>query len=160
MDEMVVRKALAELLVGRSAHADFERAIAGVAAANRARRPAPEMTSIWEELEHIRIAQRDIVEFTLDPEWESPAWPDGYWPKVADGAAIDDATWDAAVAAVRADLGRTAKIADDPRVDLTARIPHGDGQTYLREILLVADHNAYHVGQIVAIRKVLGDWKT
>ena len=105
----------------------------------------------------MRIAQEDILRYALDPDWRSPEFPDGYWPR-ADGA-VTDAVWKESLERFRADLVEVCALAQDPTRDLTAPIPHGEGRTYLRQVLLVADHNAYHTAQIVTIRKLLGDWK-
>ncbi len=113
--------------------------------------------SVWRLLEHMRIAQRDILEFSRNPKHVSPEWPDGYWPQ--GDAPPDDAAWDRSIKAFRADLKAVEELVTDPSTDLFARIPHGDGQTILREALLVADHNAYHLGQIVTVRRLLGAWK-
>jgi hypothetical protein len=111
------------------------------------------------DLEHMRIAQEDILRYTLDAAWQSPEWPGGYWPPPAPADRITDEMWEASVKAFFSDLEEVIKLVSDPDIDLTASIPHGDGKTYLREVLLVADHNAYHLGQIVQTRKLLGDWK-
>jgi hypothetical protein len=107
-------------------------------------------------LEHLRIAQRDILEFSRNPKHVSPDFPAGYWP--AGDAPPDDAAWDRSVAAFRADLKAMQDLVADPKTDLFARIPHGQGQTILREALLVADHNAYHLGQLIVVRRALGAW--
>lgn len=107
----------------------------------------------WHLLEHMRIAQWDIVEFSRDAAHVSPPWPEGYWP--AAGAEADRAAWDRSVEAVRTGLGRMAALVEDPSTDLYAPIPHGTGQTVLRESLLVADHNAYHLGALVTLRRLL-----
>jgi uncharacterized damage-inducible protein DinB len=112
--------------------------------------------SVWEELEHIRIAQEDILRYTLDATWKSPKWPDGYWPARTD--TVTDKMWSASVAGFFADLEKVIALVEDSSVDLTAKIPHGEERTYLRQVLLVADHNAYHLGQLVQTRKALGDW--
>jgi hypothetical protein len=104
-------------------------------------------------LEHVRIAQWDIVEFSRDAAHVSPPWPEGYWP--AAEASADRAAWYKTVEAVRDGLRQMAALVEDPASDLYARIPHGDGQTLLREALLVADHNAYHLGALVTLRRVL-----
>lgn len=156
MDEKRVREDLVELLRGGSAHTELARALEGVSPRARAARPGPSVRSIWDELEHMRLAQEDILHYTLDPEWTSPPWPEGYWPP--EGAAVTDAEWEASVAAFREGLDGVVRLVEDTSVDLTAPIPHGEGRSYLREVLLVADHNAYHLGQIVQLRKLLGDW--
>ena len=157
MDESVLRSQLVELLLGGEAHVKAEKALANVATQFRSTRPATEVHSVWEELEHMRIAQEDILRFTIDASWESPKWPDGYWPGSDDN--VTDEMWQASVTQFFADLEELVTLTQDAKLDLTARIPHGGGKTYLREILLVADHNAYHLGQIVQARKLQGDWK-
>jgi uncharacterized damage-inducible protein DinB len=156
MDESVLRQGLVDLLTRDQAHVGARRALAGVRPENRHRRPRPGEHTVWEQLEHLRIAQEDIVRYTLDPSWSSPEWPAGYWPE-SDAAPAEEA-WDASVAAFLAGLDEAAALARNPALDLTARLPHGEGRTYLRQVLLVADHNAYHLGQLVATRKALGDW--
>jgi hypothetical protein len=156
MNESVVRQSLADLLIKEQAHAGARSAFAGVKPANRTRKPHPQGHSPWELLEHLRLAQEDIVRYTLDPSWRSPAFPEGYWPP--EGDTPDDARWDASLAAFLAGIDETVALARNPQVDLTAAIPHGEGRTYLRQVLLVADHNAYHLAQVVETRKALGDW--
>lgn len=156
LDDERVREQLVELLTGGHAHAGVERAVAGLPAGLRAARAAPGLHSVFEELEHIRIAQEDILRYTLGAAWKSPEWPKGYWPAPTD--AVDDARWQASLQGFRSDLQAVCELARDGRRDLTARIPHGEWRTYLRQILLVADHNAYHAGQIVQTRKALGAW--
>ena len=157
MDDVVLRENLVELLKGGHAHATAKQAVARVGAKNRTRRPAPGRHSIWELLEHLRIAQEDILRYTLDPSWRSPEFPAGYWPR-GDGA-VSGRRWSASVSAFFSDLDEACSLARDRSRDLTARIPHGEGRTYLRQVLLIADHNAYHLGQIVEVRKALRDWK-
>jgi hypothetical protein len=106
----------------------------------------------------MRLAQEDILRYTLDASWKSPDFPAGYWPKPTDD--VDDAQWTESVERFLADLDEVAALARDPQRDLTAEIPHGEGRTYLRQVLLVADHNAYHAGQIVEVRRQLGDWES
>lgn len=156
MDEAVLRHQVVELLTGGHAHVPVLKALAGLDAALRGKRPAEGIHSVWEELEHMRIAQEDILRYTLDPAWESPDWPEGYWPTVRDPT---EAQWEASLARFKGDLEEVAALVKDPGRDPTARLPHGEGRTYLRQALLVADHNAYHAGQIVQARKLLGAWK-
>ena len=111
----------------------------------------------WHLLEHLRITQWDILEFTRNPRHVSPAWPEGYWP--AHDAQADDAAWQHTIASFRADLSALQQIATDPTVDLNAPIPHGSGQTVLRELLLAADHNAYHIGEFAILRQVMQTWR-
>ena len=152
-----LREHVLYLLGEGSAHAGFEAAIAGLPAAMRGRRPKGAAHSPWEILEHMRIAQWDILEFSRNPKHVSPDWPGGYWP--ATPAPPRANAWLASVRAFRRDLRAMQKLVKDPRSDLFARIPHGDGQTLLREALLVADHNAYHLGELVLVRRLLGAWK-
>ena len=152
-----LRDQLVAMLTGENAHANFDSAVKDMPPAQRGARPAPDSHSPWELLEHLRIAQWDILEFSRNPAHQSPEWPGGYWPQSPE--LPDAAAWDRSVAAFRADLKATADLVSNPATDLFARIPHGEGQTILREALLVADHNAYHIGQLVLIRKLLGDWK-
>jgi uncharacterized damage-inducible protein DinB len=157
MDEMVLREQLLALLRGGEAHVKVESALANVSAGLRHTRPAEGVHSVWEELEHLRIAQQDILQFTIDSTWKSPKWPEGYWPSATES--VTDEMWQKSVAEFLSDLNKLIDLVQDSKLDLTTTIPHGDGQTYLREVLLAADHNAYHLGQIVQARKLLGDWK-
>ena len=152
-----LRRLLADALDWRSAHATLDDAVAGLPAALRGQRPDALPHSPWELVEHLRRAQRDILDFCLDPEYETPEWPAAYWPPAP--TPPDAAAWDAALGAVRDDLAAMQRLVLDPATDLFAPIPHGDGQTILREALLLADHNAYHVGQLVAVRQALGCWE-
>jgi len=156
-DDAILRQHLVNLLRGRGAHVDFEKAMAGLPAALRGARHAKLPFTPWRLLEHMRIAQWDILEFSRDAKHVSPEWPEGYWP-TSDGPA-SAAAWEASVAAFRRDLARMEALVKNPRTNLYARIPHGTGQTILREALLVADHNSYHLGQLVLLRRLLGAWK-
>jgi uncharacterized damage-inducible protein DinB len=156
MNDAVLRKSLVELLTGGHARVRTERAIEGIKPGIAAVRPSG-MRSIWDHFEHMRIAQEDILRYTLDPNWKSPDWPEGYWPAEVEN--ITEEMWTASVEAFFADLREMIAVIEDEKIDLTAEIPHGqEGHTYLREVLLAADHNSYHLGQIVHIRKTLGDW--
>ena len=156
MNDAVLRKNLIELLQGGQAHITPKSALAGLKPDLRNVRPAANLHSVWEELEHIRIAQEDILRYTLDASWESPDWPDGYWPAPIEN--LTEEMWSASVSGFFADLNELFSLIQDSSLDLTDQIPHGEGRTYLREVLLVANHNAYHFGQIVQIRKLLGNW--
>lgn len=157
MNDSILRQNLVSLLRGGQAHATADQALNGVTPELRNVRPANGEHSVWEEFEHMRLAQEDILRYTVDASWVSPSFPDGYWPKAEED--VTEETWTKSVAAFFADLEEVIKLAENPNVNLTAEIPHGEGgHTYLREILLVADHNAYHLGQIVQTRKALGDW--
>lgn len=156
MNDSILRQNLVELLRGGHAHVTAEQALDSLSPALRNVRPATGGHSVWEELEHMRLAQEDILRYTLDASWASLPFPDGYWPNATEQ--LTEEAWSASVAAFFADFEEVIKLAQDINLDLTAEIPHGEGRTYLREILLVADHNAYHLGQIVQMRKALGDW--
>ena len=156
MEESVLREQLVAMLRGGEAHIKAEAGVANVSPQFRNVRPGADVHSIWEELEHLRIAQEDILRYTIDASWESPAWPDGFWPANTEG--VTDERWKASVEGFLADLEEVITLIQDSKLDLTAAIPHGEGRTYLRQVLLVADHNAYHLGQIVQARKLLGDW--
>jgi hypothetical protein len=155
-EDQALREHLLYLLRGGGAHLDFEQAIAGLPAEARGVRPAGLPFTAWGLFEHMRIAQWDILEFSRDAKHVSPQWPSGYWPEGE--APPNDAAWEKSVAAFRADLKAMQKLVQSPKTDLCARIPHGEGQTILREALLVADHNAYHLGQLVLVRRLLGVW--
>ncbi len=156
MDEDKLRKNLVELLDGGNAYVTIEKALAGLKPGNRGAQPGKNIHSVWEEFEHMRICQEDILQYTLDPKWTSPKWPEGYWPDPK--KKLTPAMWASSVKRFFADSEAVKALVRNRRIDLTAEIPHGEGRTYLREVLLVADHNAYHLGQIVTIRKLLGNW--
>lgn len=156
MDDSVLRASLVELLRGGNAYVKARKALDGIKPELRTKRAAKGLHSVWEELEHIRIAQEDILRYTLDAAWKSPKWPDGYWPSSSE--TVTDQMWAASVAGFFGDLEKLIALVEDSSIDLTARIPHGEGRTYLRQVLLASDHNAYHLGQIVQTRKALGDW--
>lgn len=157
MNDAILRQNLVELLRGGHAHLTPAQALAGLDPALRHVCPPNSAHSVWEELEHMRLAQEDILRYTLDPTWVSPPFPEGYWPSTTEQ--VTEAAWSNSVAAFFADLEEVTQLTQNPDVDLTAAIPHGEnGHTYLREILLVADHNVYHLGQIVQIRQALGAW--
>ena len=157
MNDKALREHLLNLLKGGHAHVDFEAAIKGLPAAMRGKRPKGAEHSAWEILEHIRIAQWDILEFSRDPKHVSPEWPSGYWPRTK--APASGRAWTNSVRAFQAGLKEMSKLVADESTDLFARIPHGDGQTILREALLAADHNAYHIGELVLVRRLLGAWR-
>ena len=152
-----MRTQLAKALNWGEAHADFDAAVKDFPAALRGKRLDGLPYSAWQILEHLRIAQHDILDFSRNAKYEEMKWPDDYWP--ASPEPPDDKAWDKSVAAFRRDRRAVQKMAADPTVNLNKRIPHGTGQTYLREVLLVLDHNAYHVGELVMLRRLLGAWK-
>jgi hypothetical protein len=151
-----LRQHLLELLQGGHAHLNFDTAIANLPANVRGAKPPEVPHTPWRLLEHMRIAQWDILRFSVDPNHVSPEFPSGYWPK--GDAPPDSAAWDRSVVAFQTDLKAMMDLVSDPATDLFASIAHGQGQTILREALLVADHNSYHLGQLVTVRRLLGAW--
>jgi uncharacterized damage-inducible protein DinB len=156
IDEKALRAQLVKLLDFEEAHVGFDRAVKGIPPRMRGKVPANGEHSLWELLEHLRIAQADILEFCRTAKYKEEKWPDDYWP--ASPAPRSGSAWTKAIADYRRDRKAFQRLAANTRIDLLATIPHGTGQTYLREILLAADHAAYHIGQIVAVRKQLGIW--
>ncbi len=155
--DTALRQHVINLLTGGNAHATFDDAVKNLAPELRGKTPKGAGHSPWQLLEHLRIAQWDILEFSRDPKHQSPDWPSGYWP--AKPAPPDDKAWDKSVRAFRRDLKALCDLVADESIDLFVPIPHGDGQTVLREALLAADHNAYHVGQLILVRRLIGAWK-
>jgi DinB superfamily len=151
-----LRAHLQRVLDWEDAHAGFGSAIDGIGVKHRGMVPEGAAHSPWQLLEHLRLAQRDILDFCIDRDYSEPASMDAYWPPTA--APPNEAAWDESVAAFQNDLARLKRLAADEKADLFDRVPHGNGQTYLRELLLVADHNAYHVGQLILVRRLLGIW--
>jgi hypothetical protein len=156
MKDTPVRDSLAKLLAWEDAHVGFDDAVADVPAEARGQRPHG-LHSPWELLEHLRITQHDILDFSVNPKYQEMNWPKDYWPSSPQPSA--DADWDGSIAQFKRDRAALQDLAANPAIDLTARIPHGTGQTYLREIVLAADHAAYHIGQLVLVRQLLGVWK-
>jgi hypothetical protein len=156
-DDKALREHLLYLLTKDGAHAGFDDAVKDFPAALRGVRPPGSPHSPWELLEHLRIAQWDILEFTRDPEHVSPDFPKGYWPPSPEPPSAQ--AWEESVRKFRSDRDALAKLLADPATDLFARLPHGQGQTVLREVLLTADHNAYHLGQLLLVRRLLDAWK-
>ncbi|HET6230135.1 MAG TPA: DinB family protein [Longimicrobiaceae bacterium] len=155
--EKTLRETLAKALGWGEAHADYDKAVAGLAADKRGVRPDGVPHSPWEIVEHIRLTQRDILEFCRDASYRERDWPADYWPPTP--APPSDDAWDESIRAFQADREAMKQLAADPEIDLFAAIPHGSGQTYLRELILVTDHTAYHVGQLVTVRQALGAWE-
>jgi hypothetical protein len=152
-----IRKQLADFLDWGHAHVDFDRAVKGVPPKQRGAVPDGFAHSIWQVVEHIRRAQADILEFCRSRKYREKKWPEDYWP--GKPAPRDTGAWTGALDAFRKDRKAMQQLALDPKIDLFAQVPNGSGQTYIREVLLVADHNAYHVAQIVDLRRALGIWK-
>jgi hypothetical protein len=154
--DRALREHVLYLLEGGGAHAKFDEIVAGVPPKILGQKPAGLPHSLWMLLEHLRIAQWDILEFSRDAKHTSPKWPEGYWPKTE--APPTTAAWNTSVKKFRQDLKAMQDLVNDPKTDLFARIPWSDGHTILRESLLLADHNAYHLGQMLDVRRLLGAW--
>lgn len=154
--DTAVRELLARVLAWEDAHAGFDKAIDGIPPELRGTMPANLPYSAWQLVEHMRITQHDILDFCRNPKYEELKWPDGYWP--ASEAPPSPAAWDDSIRLFKQDRASLQAMAADESLDLNATIPHGSGQTYLRELVLVADHTAYHVGQLVLLRRLLGIW--
>jgi hypothetical protein len=152
-----LRQHVVKLLRGGDAHADFDTVIGNFPVNLRGTRPEHGEHSPWEVLEHLRIAQWDILEFSRNPRHQSPEFPIGYWPSAQ--APPDAGAWDKGAEAFRNDLQALCDLVSDESTDLFSRIPHGDGQTILREALVAADHTAYHLGEFVLLRRILGAWQ-
>lgn len=149
---------IVELLNKGNAHAGFEDAVADMPLDQFTVTPANLPYNVWQLTEHIRIAQWDIVEFCNNPSHVSPKWPDEYW---VDGSQqVSEEAWQASLEQIRKDRERFIALIKDPETDLFTRLPQGNGQTILKEALLIADHNAYHVGEIIIVRRLLGNWKS
>ena len=156
-NDQALRKHLLELLDGAQAHAPLDKVVSDFPAKLRGEIPKGLPHSAWMLLEHIRLAQWDILEFSRNPEYKELKWPDDYWPKSP--VPPSEAAWDKSVKSFHGDLAAMKKLVNDPKTDLLAKIPWGDGQTILREALLVADHNSHHLGQLIDVRRLLGAWK-
>jgi DinB superfamily len=156
MDQL--RRHVVQLLDWQDAHVGFEAAVAGIPQRFRGMAPGGLPYSPWQLLEHMRLTQHDILEFCREPSYRERHWPVDYWPPSS--APPTAAAWDRSISGFREDLTELKRLGSDPDVDLFAPIPHGNGQTYLRELLLVADHTAYHVGELVVVRRCLGIWKS
>ncbi len=156
-NDKALREHVLYLLTDGGAHLNFDAAVKDLPPALRGKRPQGAEHSPWELVEHMRIAQWDILEFTRNPKHKSPEFPKGYWP--AEQAPPNEKAWEKSVNAFRADLKAMTELIANESTDMFAKIPHGEGQTVLREALLLADHNAYHLGQLVLVRRLLGAWQ-
>jgi hypothetical protein len=154
--EAALRDHLSRVLAWQDAHGTIESAVERIPASHRGRVPQGLPYSPWQLLEHLRITQHDILDFCRNPKYVELDWPDDYWPKAA--APPSESAWDESVRRFMEDRAGMQALAADRSVDLLAAIPHGSGQTYLREILLAADHTSYHVGQLIVVRRLLGIW--
>ncbi len=154
--ERMLRDQLVRLLRGGMAHLTFAEAVADFPLDRINERPPHVGYTPWQLLEHLRIAQRDILAFIDDQDYRAPRWPEDYWP--AADTTTDAGGWAQTIAAFQADCAAACAIATDPQTNLYARIPWGEGQIILRELLLVADHNAYHLGEFAILRQVMQTW--
>jgi DinB superfamily len=157
-DSANLREHVAKLLSWEEAHASFDAAVANLSAEKRGTAPAGLPYSPWQLVEHLRITQHDILDFCRNPGYEEMSWPKDYWP--ASAAPPSAEAWSQSIEQFHRDRSALEALARDESIDLGARIPHGSGQTYLRELLLAADHAAYHVGELIVVRRLLGAWKT
>ena len=154
--DKALRKHLVDLLEMRGAHVGHKRALDGWPASLRSRRPDGSPYTAWQLLEHMRLSQVDMLDFSRNPDYKEKKFPDDYWPPSE--ALESERAWEQSVAAFRSDLGEMVQLVNDPKTDLFAEIPWGDGHTILKEALQVADHNAYHLGQLVLLRRQLAAW--
>ena len=152
----LIRDHLKELLTWRSAHTEIERVLKNVPPELRGAQPAGIPYSLWQLLEHVRLAQWDILDFCTNPSYASPQWPDDFWPVAAAPASRED--WQQSIDTYRRDRQSLVDLIQDPAIDVLGAVPRGEGQTYFREMILVADHTSYHVGQMVVLRRQLGIW--
>ena len=152
-----LRDQVVSLLRGGNAHVTFDDAVKDLPAKFRGIKPKGAAHTAWELVEHMRIAQSDILEFSRDSKHVSPDWPEGYWPKTQKPPS--DAAWRKSIASIRKDREAMIDLVSDPKTDLYEDIPHGTGQNLLREALLIADHNAYHLGELVLLQRLIGAWK-
>lgn len=152
-----LRKHLIELLDGGHAHASFDQVIKDFPAKFRAETPKGLPHSAWHLLEHMRISQGDILDFSRNPKYKGLKWPAEYWPK--NPVPANAVEWEKSILAFQEDLGAMKKLVTDPKTDLFAKLPWGEGQTVLREAMLLADHNSHHLAQIIDVRRLLGVWK-
>jgi hypothetical protein len=156
--DAALREHLGRFLDWADGHATYDAAVAGIPAEFRGTAPPGLPYSPWQLVEQLRITQHDILDFCRNPKYEEMNWPDDYWPP--DSAAPSLAAWDDSIRRFREDRNGLKALAADPQIDLAAKIPHGSGQTYLRELLLVGDHSAYHIGELIVVRRLLGIWNT
>lgn len=156
IEEGPVREQILDRLRGHGAHLSFEDAVAEYPMHRINERPPNVPYTPWHLVEHLRRSQRDILEFMVDPEYESPTWPEGYWPDPEEET--DQTGWQESVQGFREDLAELQSMAADPELDLSGEIPHAPGYTYIREFTLVIDHNAYHIGEFAILRQVMGTW--
>jgi uncharacterized damage-inducible protein DinB len=151
-----VREHLARLLEWEDAHANFSSSVADLPEALRGEQPPGLPYSPWQLLEHLRITQHDILDFCVNPDYQELSWPKDYWPPSVEPPSRS--AWSESIRAFERDQAALQQLSLNPAVNLESTIPHGQGQTYLRELLLAADHTAYHVGELIVVRRLLGAW--
>lgn len=152
-----LREHLGRMLDWHDAHADFDAAIDGLSLGAAGEIPHGFPHSVWQIVEHLRLTQRDILDFCRDPTYKEPNWPRDYWPRASAPASLEE--WRKSIDAFRKDREDMQNLIADPSLDLMSAVPNGHGQTFLREALLLADHTAYHLGQLIAVRRLIGTWK-
>jgi uncharacterized damage-inducible protein DinB len=152
-----LRELLGRLLAWEDAHVGFDTAVADIPVSARGTVPAGLPHSLWQLLDHLRRTQHDILDFCINPQYQDLRWPEDYWPPSP--VPPSEAAWEESVRQFQHDRAALQRLATDTAVDVTSTIPHGSGQTYARELVLAADHTAYHVGQMIFLRQVLGIWK-
>ena len=152
-----LREQLTKSLGGGQAFLPYRRALEGIKPEFRNRKPNENLHSIYQELEHMRLAQQDLLYYAIEEKWESPDWPEGFWPDP--DMELTEMEWEKTVDGFFSDLVKAVKLVNDPQIDLLSIIPGSDEYTYLREIVIIIEHNAYHLGKIMDIRKALGNWK-
>ncbi len=152
-ESLALRRMLVDAMRGHHSHIDFDDAVKDFPVELRGKKPSDAPHTAWQLLEHMRLAQNDILEFSRNPQHQSPKWPEGYWPVTE--APPDEKAWDASVRGFRKDARELNSLVESPAQDLFKAFEHGDGQTLLREALLVATHNSYHLGQLVFLKKTL-----
>ena len=157
MDDQALRKHLKTFLEGRSAHANLEAAVTGLPLSDLSIKPPGTPHTIWQLVEHIRIALEDLVSFSTNPQYTAPNWPQDYWPSSLAPAGAE--AWNASLKAIKDHIQVFVKLIEDPATNFLQPFPWGEGQTLLHEILLAGDHAGYHIGQIVLLRQQLGNWK-
>ena len=155
-EQAAMRRDLLELLSGGGAHLSFDEAVANLDPALRGAKVTGVPHTPWRLIEHMRLAQHDILAFSREADWQSPPWPEGYWPEGDEPE--NDAAWEACLSVFQEDLASMRALVADESTDLLSPITGGDGQTIFREAMLLADHNAYHLGQLVVLRRALRAW--
>lgn len=156
-DQSSLRSQIVDQLTGEHAHISLDKAVDNLTLQHVGIIPDGAVHSVWMLVEHIRIAQHDILDFSRNADYTALSWPDDYWPE--NPAPRDQAQWNKSLAAIERDRDTMAALIKDPSNDLLSPIPHGDGQTLFREAMLIVDHNSYHIGQIIDVRRQLGAWK-